>query len=209
MSETVPIFRVRVVSNFGNNGKKSSPIRMSLEEVLWRTVRGRNTWFLELDTLWSGRTKSRSDRKYKHRLDSDVDRKSGLYFPPRRLTLLEPQSHFGYKPLKFQVVCPQNGTAVLKGLKGDGWSVYYCCGSSVDQSKPGLTAHAGKTPPFSPLPAAPPVFYPAGSCLRKRKVIRGHGRTLSSFEGYFLFFLMRRSHLKTTTTKNQEMVFVL
>ena len=33
------------------------------------------------------------------------------------LTLLEPQSCFGDKPLNFQVVCPQNGTAVLKGYK--------------------------------------------------------------------------------------------
>ena len=32
------------------------------------------------------------------------------------LTPLEPQSRFGGKPLKLQVVCPQNGTAVLKGL---------------------------------------------------------------------------------------------
>ena len=32
------------------------------------------------------------------------------------LTLLEPQSRFGDKPVKFQVVCPQNGTEVLKGL---------------------------------------------------------------------------------------------
>ena len=32
------------------------------------------------------------------------------------VTLLEPQSAFGDKLLKFQVVCPQNGTAVLKGL---------------------------------------------------------------------------------------------
>ena len=36
------------------------------------------------------------------------------------LTLLEPQSHFGDRPLKLQVVCPQNGTAVrpqrAKGL---------------------------------------------------------------------------------------------
>ena len=31
--------------------------------------------------------------------------------------LLEPQSRFGDKPLKFQVVCPENGTAILKGLK--------------------------------------------------------------------------------------------
>ena len=33
------------------------------------------------------------------------------------LTLLEPQSRFGDKPLKCQVFCPQNGTAVLKGLE--------------------------------------------------------------------------------------------
>ena len=33
------------------------------------------------------------------------------------LTLLEPQSRFGDKPIKFKVVCPQNGTAVLKGFK--------------------------------------------------------------------------------------------
>ena len=33
------------------------------------------------------------------------------------LTLLEPQSRFGDKPIKFQVVCPQNGTAVLEGLR--------------------------------------------------------------------------------------------
>ena len=32
------------------------------------------------------------------------------------LTLLELQSHFGNKPPESQVVCPQNGTAVLKGL---------------------------------------------------------------------------------------------
>ena len=32
-------------------------------------------------------------------------------------TLLELQSHFGDNTIKFQVVCPQIGTAVLKGLK--------------------------------------------------------------------------------------------
>ena len=32
------------------------------------------------------------------------------------LTPLEPQSCFGDRPLKFQAFCPQNGTAVLKGL---------------------------------------------------------------------------------------------
>ena len=32
------------------------------------------------------------------------------------LTPLAPQSRFGDNPLKFKVICPQNGTAVLKGL---------------------------------------------------------------------------------------------
>ena len=32
------------------------------------------------------------------------------------LTLSEPQSRFGDKPVKYKVDCPQNGTAVLKGL---------------------------------------------------------------------------------------------
>ena len=39
-----------------------------------------------------------------------------LCIPQQFLTLLEPQSAFGDKLLNFQVVCPQNGTAVLKGL---------------------------------------------------------------------------------------------
>ena len=34
------------------------------------------------------------------------------------LNPLEPRSRFGDKPLKFQVACPQNGTAALKGVKG-------------------------------------------------------------------------------------------
>ena len=33
---------------------------------------------------------------------------------------LELQPRFGDKTLKFQVVCPQNGTAVLKGLRDTG-----------------------------------------------------------------------------------------
>ena len=37
------------------------------------------------------------------------------------LTLLEPQSCFGDRPLKFQVDCPLNGTADLKGLN---WKVF-------------------------------------------------------------------------------------
>ena len=47
---------------------------------------------------------------------------NGLFEP--FLTLLEPQSRFGGKPLKLQVVYPQNGTAVLTGLtnRGGSWS---------------------------------------------------------------------------------------
>ena len=36
--------------------------------------------------------------------------------PDRLLTLSELQSSFGDKPAKFQVICPQNGTAVLEEL---------------------------------------------------------------------------------------------
>ena len=36
--------------------------------------------------------------------------------PAEDSTLLELQSRFGDTPLEFQVVCPQNGTAVLKDL---------------------------------------------------------------------------------------------
>ena len=32
------------------------------------------------------------------------------------LAPLEPQSRFGDKPVKLYVICPQNGTAVLKGV---------------------------------------------------------------------------------------------
>ena len=32
------------------------------------------------------------------------------------LTLLELQAHFRDNPVKFQVLCPHNGTAVLKGI---------------------------------------------------------------------------------------------
>ena len=35
---------------------------------------------------------------------------------PAQLTLLEPQSRFGDKSLGVRLVCPQIGTAVLKGL---------------------------------------------------------------------------------------------
>ena len=35
--------------------------------------------------------------------------------PGSTLALSKPQSRFGGTPIKFEVVCPQNGTAVLKG----------------------------------------------------------------------------------------------
>ena len=40
-----------------------------------------------------------------------------IHYEYHALTLLEPQSRFGDKPLKFQSVCPQNETAAPKGLK--------------------------------------------------------------------------------------------
>ena len=39
-------------------------------------------------------------------------------------TLIETQSHVGDKPLKFHVVCPKNGTVVLKGLKRPHFLLY-------------------------------------------------------------------------------------
>ena len=45
-----------------------------------------------------------------------VSRKNEPLTRKTALTLLEPQSRFGDKSLKFQAVCPQNGTAVLKGV---------------------------------------------------------------------------------------------
>ena len=40
---------------------------------------------------------------------------------------LEPQAHFGDKCAKFQVVCPPNGTAALKGLIPAGAFCYILC----------------------------------------------------------------------------------
>ena len=48
-------------------------------------------------------------------LDPAEGRLTGTPFH-RLLTLLGPQPRFGDNPVKFQVVCPQNGTAVVKGL---------------------------------------------------------------------------------------------
>ena len=43
----------------------------------------------------------------------------------RVVTLLEPQSRFGDKPVIFQAVCPQNGTAVLKGIHTTSGRMYF------------------------------------------------------------------------------------
>ena len=45
---------------------------------------------------------------------------AGYMTPDFLLTLLEPQSRFGDRPVKFRVVCPQNGTAVLNGSRHEG-----------------------------------------------------------------------------------------
>ena len=42
------------------------------------------------------------------------------------LALLEPQSCLRDKPFKLQVICPQNGTAVLKGLTGRTTKIFVC-----------------------------------------------------------------------------------
>ena len=57
-----------------------------------------------------------------------------FFFTYMCLTLLEPQSRFGDKPFKFQVVCPQNGTAVLKGLTASAhWCTYHVsCKEAVE-----------------------------------------------------------------------------
>ena len=55
---------------------------------------------------------------------------NGLAFVLLYSTLLELQSHFGDKPVKIQVVCPQNGTPVLIGLiPGSLWFTFHpgCC----------------------------------------------------------------------------------
>ena len=46
---------------------------------------------------------------------------------------LVPDSRFGDKPVKFQVVCPHNGTAVLKALKR-GYKPIFRCNFLVLQS---------------------------------------------------------------------------
>ena len=71
-----------------------------------------------------------------------------FFFPETVLTLLEPQPRFGDKPLKFQVVCPQNGTAVLKGLNNkECFTRTKPCGgkggeAAIARVQPGRTSHA-------------------------------------------------------------------
>ena len=46
------------------------------------------------------------------------DKKNDTPLRTKLLTRLEPQSRFGDKALEICLVCPHNGTAVLKGLTG-------------------------------------------------------------------------------------------
>ena len=74
--------------------------------------------------VWSALTSESSKAIYRERNSSlDANAFYGQFWPvwaavwgQGESTLLDPQSRFGDKPLKFQVICPQNGTAVLKGL---------------------------------------------------------------------------------------------
>ena len=54
-----------------------------------------------------------------------------MYASPMLLTLLELQSHFGDNPLKFQVLFPQIGTAVLKGFSRTCGSLCASCAAPV------------------------------------------------------------------------------
>ena len=57
-----------------------------------------------------------------NRVENFAIRKKGQpYKPVRNLILLGPQSRFGDKILVIRMVCPQNGTAVLKGSRGETW----------------------------------------------------------------------------------------
>ena len=51
------------------------------------------------------------------RFPRDRPKQATAFVVGEALTLLEPQSRSGDKPVKFQVVLSPNGTAVLKGLR--------------------------------------------------------------------------------------------
>ena len=53
---------------------------------------------------------------HEQRPENDAAAGSAVATGAAGVSLLEPQSRFGDKPLKFRAICPQNGTAVLKGL---------------------------------------------------------------------------------------------
>ena len=53
-----------------------------------------------------------------------------------RLTLLEPQSRSGDKPVKFQVVLSPNGTAVLKGLRSSTLVPIVCTVGPINYGPP-------------------------------------------------------------------------
>ena len=52
--------------------------------------------------------------------------RKGTYAKKDTVSLSEPQPHLGGKPVKLQVACPQNGTAVLNGLSRVFVFVLYC-----------------------------------------------------------------------------------
>ena len=75
-----------------------------------------NVLYIERHRGISFRRESRRGKKWPKSSRDQYEGESLLRDPGSDLTLLEPQSRFGDKPLTFQVVCPQNGTAALKGL---------------------------------------------------------------------------------------------
>ena len=73
----------------------------TLEDGTWAAI-GCVPLFFSLVSRFGGGTKD---------IDTILERGSVV-----SLALVEPLSRFEDKPVEFQVVCPQNGTAVLRGL---------------------------------------------------------------------------------------------
>ena len=104
-----------------------------------------------------------------------------LASPPfQPLTLLEPQSRFGDKPVKFQVVCPQNRTAVLEP-----WWVLSYNSVMTDGGRPGRISFLQLCKPNSRSNCeARPCLAVAGISSYREP----NGRHYCAIRGCFSFF---------------------
>ena len=90
---------------------------------MWLYIPGiRSIFYIEPSSPYTQRRQTDKSERHrptkKKKKSSHQPQKQNTPRPRTRtlLTLWEPQFRFGDKPPKFQVVYPQNGTAVLKGL---------------------------------------------------------------------------------------------